>query len=140
MLDVAQAADYFGVPRQIISLCISFYLAPMHIRVGRAWAKPLFPQKSIVADCTWATVLIRCLMLGPAERCVAELSLEASSRCFTLSLKIYVGDLTLLMSAALEQLRNFAVRAANRLIGWIIGTLQLTVAAISFFVLHLPQT
>ena len=128
LVDVALAADYFGIPRAIIRLCLSFYLAPRYIRVGRAWAKPVFPQRSIVAGCTWATVLIRCLMLGPAERLLAELHREAAASALIVSFKIYVDDLTLLMSAALAKLRNFVKRAASKLVGWVTGTLRLSVA------------
>ena len=46
-------------------------------------------------------MLIRCFMLGPAERFLAELNSLAVAQSFTFSLKIYVDDVTLLLSAAL---------------------------------------
>ena len=126
--DIAAAADNFGVPRRIISLCIDFCLAPRHIRVSRSWARPLFPQRSIVAGCTWAIVLIRCFMLGPAERFLTELSSLAFVRSLTFSLKIYVDDVTLLVSAALAKLRESVGHVASRLVDWISGSLKLSVA------------
>ena len=128
LLDVAIAADYMGIPRPIIRLFLAFYLSPRFIRVGRAWAKPVFPQCSIVAGCTWATVLIRCLMLGPAERFLAGLQREANECEILVAFKIYVDDLTLLMSAARAHLRRFIKRAAKSLTRWVSDTLKLKVA------------
>ena len=128
LVDVAQAADYMGVPRPVISLCLSFYLAPRRIRVGRSWSKPLFPQRSIVAGCTWAMIYIRCLILGPAERFLAELRALACGHELNLLLRIYVDDVTLLVSSALERLKRFVTVAAGRLVSWISGTLKLAVA------------
>ena len=126
--DVACAADYFGIPRTVVRLFIAFYLTPRYIRVGKSWASPVFPCRSIVAGCTWATVLVRCFMLGPVERFLEVIQREAAARALIISFKVYVDDLTLLMAASLARLRKFVVRASKMLVDWISGTLKLQVA------------
>ena len=126
--DIAVAAHYFGVPRCVLSLCIDFYLAPRYIRVARSWARPLYPTRSIVAGCTWATVLIRCFIIGPADRFLKDLSGVAMATSLSISLKIYVDDVTLLISAALHRLREAVRKVSSKLLAWISHSLRLTVA------------
>ena len=128
LTDVAIAADIFGVPRSVISLCLDFYLAPRRIRVGKAWSAASYPRRSIVPGCTWAMVFIRCIMVGPTERFILELCSLISGNELALVLRIYVDDLTLLVSGPLRGLTSYVAVAAHKLIDWVQRALRLTVA------------
>ncbi len=66
--EIADGGLAIGMPEEIILLTIHAYAGPRRIRVDKAWSKPVYPQRSIVAGCTWATIHIRTLAIGPTEK------------------------------------------------------------------------
>ncbi len=66
--EIVQGAAAFGIPAPIIALALHQYAGPRRIRVGKAFSAAAYPRRSIVPGCTWATVLIRTIIVGPAER------------------------------------------------------------------------
>ncbi len=68
VLEHTSTARDFGVPIEILALTSHQYVGPRFIRVQRAMSKPLDPRVSIIAGCTWATALIRILVIPEAER------------------------------------------------------------------------
>ncbi len=90
--EFALAAKDFGLPQTIISLCLHAYLGPRRIRVRGAMSKRVFPTRSIIAGCTWATVHVRLLIIGPAEKLLEKLRARCEGWGITVNLNVYVDD------------------------------------------------
>ncbi len=71
--EYAASAAKFGVPPVVISLATHLYLAPRRIRVRSAYSAAVIPRRSVVAGCTWATVLIRLIVILPAEALLRQI-------------------------------------------------------------------
>ena len=67
VMEFASGARCLGLPLVIIALTAHLYLGPRCIRVGTAHSRRIFPRRSILAGCTWATVHIRFYIVGPAD-------------------------------------------------------------------------
>ncbi len=67
VVDFAKGAANLGIPSIIVALTAHIYTGPRMLRVRRAAAPPIFPRKSIIAGCTWATVHVRVMMLAPLD-------------------------------------------------------------------------
>ncbi len=66
--EVAEGARRVGIPLTIVAMACHLYLGPRHISVNQAVSQAIFPRRSILAGCTWATLLIRAIMIKPVER------------------------------------------------------------------------
>ncbi len=67
MEELAHGAKRFGVPQAVIVLAIHLYSGPRRIRVNNAISKCTYPRKSVLAGCTFATMLIRMISIGPID-------------------------------------------------------------------------
>ncbi len=68
------------------------YLGPRHVRVGQAVAAGAFPRRSILAGCTWATLVIRFIMAPQVERFLGTLKVEYDRWNADANMMIYVDD------------------------------------------------
>ncbi len=66
--EVIQGAIAFGIPARIVALALHQYAGPRRVRVAQAHSRAAYPAPSIIPGCTWAAVLIRTIMVGPAEK------------------------------------------------------------------------
>ncbi len=67
-VELVQGAAAFGLPPAITALALHQYSGPRRLRVGRAHSQAVFPTRSVIPGCTWATVFIRMMIVGPAEK------------------------------------------------------------------------
>jgi hypothetical protein len=67
LAEVTDGARQFGVPTQIILLTSHLYSGPRRIRVGEAHSRRVYPLRSILAGCTWATLFVRLIVIKPIE-------------------------------------------------------------------------
>ncbi len=104
LLDIAQYYEYiepaeyaisaikFGLPKVVVALATHIYLAPRRIRVRAAYSIAVVPRRSVVAGCTWATVLIRLIVIPLAERLLEQIRGRFESWGMRCHLSIYVDD------------------------------------------------
>ncbi len=70
-INVAELADgskLYGMPSAITSLIAHLYTGPRRVRVDGVVSARSFPRRSVLAGCTWATLIVRLIMIKPAER------------------------------------------------------------------------
>ncbi len=72
-IEYTHAALHFGLPRAVVELSSHMYFARRRVRVKGAYSKGVFPRRSIIAGCTWATSLIRILVIPHIEDFLKQL-------------------------------------------------------------------
>ncbi len=117
--EFACAARKFGVPQSIISLCIHTYLGPRRIRVRGALSRKIFPTRSIVAGCTWATVFVRILAIAPAEKLLEQIRARCNNWGIHVSLNIYVDDAIAVTRGDATGVVLMHAWVTKRLISWV---------------------
>ncbi len=117
--EMIEGALAFGVPRPILALAVHQYSGPRRIRVDRAYSQPVYPGRSIVPGCTWATVLIRTLVIGPCEKLLQAIRRRAEGWDVRGSLNVYVDDLALTTSGCLRTVSMLHVWSSRVLMGWV---------------------
>ncbi len=126
--EVAVAAKSFGLPQAIISLCLHAYLGPRRIRVRGAMSRRVFPTRSIIAGCTWATVHVRLLIIAPAE----DFLRKARARCegwgVQVRLNIYVDDAMAITTGNKTGVALVHAWVTKMLIAWVTRTLRKEIA------------
>ncbi len=65
--EVADGARRAGLPLELIVLACHLYVGPRHISVNNIISQAVFPRRSILAGCTWATLLIRAIIIKPVD-------------------------------------------------------------------------
>ncbi len=90
--DFAIGAIQVGIPLPIILLTSHLYTGPRLLRVRQAVADPLFPRRSVVAGCTWATVHVRVMMLLPLDRFQERIKAMAKQWDVQVRLTMYIDD------------------------------------------------
>ncbi len=88
--DFAIGAIQVGIPLHIILLTSHLYTGPRLLRVRQAVADPLFPRRSVVAGCTWATVHVRVMMLLPLDRFQERIKAMAKQWDVQVRLTMYI--------------------------------------------------
>ncbi len=117
-----------GLPKTVMTLAVYLYLGPRHIRCGEAVAAALYPRRSILAGCTWATLLIRIIMAEPTDQFFRVFNAECRAWQARPSMTIYVDDgavTTMGHASAVEYVHAWASRL---LLQWVRVALQKEVA------------
>ncbi len=113
--EYAQGAHDQGVPAVVIALTAHLYTGPRLIRVRRAVAPPVYPRKSIVAGCTWATVFVRTMMVKPLDVFVKTLCRIATEWAVKSRVIFYIDDGVLLTTGEVNGVA-YVHRTATRLL------------------------
>ncbi len=121
-------AKRLGIPRQLIALAANFYLGPRRLRVGKAVSALLHPRRSIVAGCTWCTVLIRVIVLAPLDSFARQLRAVYRRWNAELLLRLYIDDGMITSIGHREAVAHLHVSASALLISWITNVLKKMVA------------
>ncbi len=128
--EYARAALRFGVPKIIIILSSHIYLAPRRLRIKGAYSTEVFPKRSIIAGCTWATAFIRILVIPHVE----EFLERARSRAFDLgydlivTIMMYVDDVLALTVGDKHQVARFHAWVTKTIINWVKEALKKEIA------------
>ncbi len=94
-IDIAEFAGpaiRLGMPRCIIALAAHFYLGPRRIRVRGAYSEAMHPRRSIVAGCTWCTVLIRVAVAAPLDGLTNQLKKWMKEWNVNVLTRMYIDD------------------------------------------------
>ncbi len=122
--EIADGAMAVGIPHEVIILAIHAYTGPRRIRVDKAWSRPVFPTRSIVAGCTWATVLIRALAIGPTEKFLAAVVKCSGEWEVAVQYSMYVDDLILSTAGVLGAVQWVHAMATRMLVLWMKGAMR----------------
>ncbi len=122
--EMADGALAMGVPAEIILLTVHAYSGPRRIRVDNAWSSAVHPRRSIVAGCTWATVLIRAIAVGPTEKFLAEVNKCCTQWEVAVQFSQYIDDLIISTAGRADAVRIVHVIVTRMLINWMTGTMR----------------
>ncbi len=100
-------------------LAAHFYLGPRRIRVGRAFSRLIFPTRSLVAGCTWCTVLIRIIVLRPLDLLMKQLSSWESTWGVKFLARFHVDDGMLTTKGPRSATELIHVWATKFLLRWV---------------------
>ncbi len=122
--EYAIAARELGLPMVIIALTAHQYLGPRHLRLQDAYSLPMFPRKSLIAGCTWATTFIRVLIIGPMDGLLNTIRKQYSSWGLRVSSTVYVDDAALSTSGERNGVILMHAWATRTLLRWVKNTLR----------------
>ncbi len=90
--ELAVGARRFGLPLQVTALLAHLYTGPRRIRVGQAVSVARFPRRSILAGCSFALLLIRLIIVKPAESLMKIIEERIRGWTASCHLTFYVDD------------------------------------------------
>ncbi len=126
--EVIHGAIAFGIPVQIIALALHQYAGPRRIRVGQAHSAATYPSRSIIPGCTWATVLIRTIMVAPAEKFIRTARERAEGFDARFLLNVYIDDLAMTTTGSIRDVLFFHSWATKLLVQWVQARLKKSLA------------
>ena len=124
----AAGARNCGLPLKVVALTAHLYLGPRSIRVGSAHSRRVFPRRSILAGCTWATVHVRLFMVRPADVFCDTLRKHLQEWELTFRLCIYVDDAILSVAGKRHAISHCLPWISNLLLQWLVQVLQKPIA------------
>ncbi len=122
--EVMRGAREHGLPLTIAILAADLYLSPRCVRVDGCYSKFVRPRRSILAGCTWATVIIRLIMISPSESFIAMLRKKAAERDAYNDLTLYIDDGILVTTGQLDAVTFVHAWACRMLISWVHNVLR----------------
>ncbi len=117
-----------GLPRAIMLLSAHLYLGPRHIRCGEAVSSALYPRRSVLAGCTWATLIIRIIMAGPTDRFLRMIRERYAEWNARVLMTIYVDDGVVSTRGHRSAVEYLHVWVSKLLLAWIKTVLRKEVA------------
>ncbi len=127
-LEYAAVAVRFGQPRVVVALATHLYLAPRRIGVKTAYSTAVVPRRSVVAGCTWATVLIRLIVIAPAENLLRQIDERFRSWGLRIHLTIYVDDVLAVTTGNVSAVALLHAWLTRLILNWINVALRKKVA------------
>ncbi len=128
-VEVAGGGVALGIPREVIMLTIHAYCGPRRIRVGKAWSRAVHPRRSIVAGCTWATVHIRTIAIGPTERFLRTVKQVCDGWEMKVKFSLYVDDLLLATAGDPRAVQWILATVTEMMTMWITSGMRKRLAA-----------
>ncbi len=92
LAEITDGAMQFGIPSPILMLASHLYSGPRRIRVGRSYSAQVYPRRSILAGCTWATLFVRLIVVKPIEVLMKRVRERFQGWPALLSLVMYIDD------------------------------------------------
>ena len=126
--DFALGARNLGLPLEVVALSAHLYLGPRCIRVGNAHSRRMFPRRSILAGCTWATVHVRLFMVKPADMFCRTVREQLQQWELTFRLNIYIDDSMLGVSGKRHAIAHCFPWVSSLLLHWLLRVLRKPVA------------
>ncbi len=126
--ELAHGAVSFGIPQSIICLALHQYTGPRRVRVGKAHSAAVFPKRSVIAGCSWATVFIRAITIGPAEKFLRAIKQRCDGFDVSTALNIYIDDLALSTAGLLREAALLHRWATRLLVRWVTVGLKKSLA------------
>ncbi len=118
-VEYADGALALGIPMAIISLTAHAYSGPRRIRVGGAYSGAAYPRRSIIPGCTWATVFVRTLVIGPCERFIRQIRDRYREWGLTSRVCMYIDDVELSSAGNPRSLMFMHAWATSLLFHWV---------------------
>ncbi len=91
-------------------------------------ADPLFPRRSIVAGCTWATFHVRVMLISPLDRFANKLIQQAAIWQATVRLALYIDDGMVMTTGSRGAVAMVHAWASRMLIQFLTSTLKKPIA------------
>ncbi len=126
--EIASGALRQGVPLAVVLLSAHLYLGPRVIRVRKAVSDIMFPQRSVVAGCSWATVHVRVMLLPAMDVFVSQVKRMAESWEVSCKTSLYVDDGILTTVGKIDAVVFVHVWATKLLLDFITMVLHKAVA------------
>ncbi len=131
--EVIRGGRKVGRPSTIMLLSVHLYLGPRHISCGQAIAEALFPARSILAGCTWATLIIRIIMIGPTDYFINVASERFGGWQARLNMSIYVDDGIVSTRGTRSAVEVLHVWVSKMLLAWVSKILRKEIAQDKLF-------
>ena len=128
VMEFAVGARRLGLPLEIVALTAHLYMGPRCIRVGNAYSRKVFPRRSILAGCTWATVHIRFYMIEPADRFCDVVGPVLREWELSFRFSVYVDDVMVAVMGRRQSIAHCLPWLSRLLLQWILRVLQKPVA------------
>ncbi len=127
--ELISGAAAFGLPPAVTSLVMHQYAGPRRLRVGQAHSQAVYPTRSVIPGCTWATVLIRMMVIGPAEKFLRAVQQRCTGFDVSINLNIYVDDLAVTTRGFAREAILLHTWVTRLLVQWITQRLHKRLAA-----------
>ncbi len=130
-IDVAELADgskQYGMPSAITSLIAHLYTGPRRIRVDGVVSARSFPKRSVLAGCTWATLIVRLIMIKPAERLLEAIKRRAAGWDIGVGLVVYIDDGAVTTRGRVDAVSFIHNWITRLVITWVKSTLRKKIA------------
>ncbi len=122
--ELAHGALAFGIPPEVVALALHQYAGPRRVRVGGACSQPAYARRSVIPGCTWATVFVRAIIIGPAEKFQEAVAVRFRGFDVAHTLSIYIDDLVMTTMGCSRDVALLHVWATRLLLQWAAGQLR----------------
>ncbi len=129
-MEYVRTAIEFGIPKSIVVLIVHLYLAPRRLRVKGSYSARAYPRRSIWAGCTWATALIRIMMIPHVDAFLrqAQQRIIDTGVNIKLTAMVYVDDVLAMTTGSAHQVARFHAWVTKALLVWVRDSLHKKVA------------
>ncbi len=126
--EVAEGARIAGIPLQIVALACHMYLGPRRISVEKVVSAEIFPRRSILAGCTWATLLIRAIVTKPVDKLQELINERTRSWDVKVNITRFVDDGAFTTRGTLAKVEYIHSWLTRLVLNWVRRVLRKSVA------------
>ncbi len=126
--ELADGSKQFGLPSAITSLLAHLYTGPRRIRVDGVVSARSYPRRSVLAGCTWATLIVRLIMIQPAERLLEAIKRRAAGWDIGVGLIVYIDDGAVTTRGRVDAVAFIHNWITRLVISWVKNTLRKRIA------------
>ncbi len=126
--DVAAGAKMFGLPQCIFILNLHLYMGPRRIKIGSTCSAPVFPSRTVLPGCAWATVHVRMILIRPVDKFIEKLKDRIDGWVVHVALSLYVDDWALTATGDFDGVAFLHPLLTRSLLLWIARCLKMRVA------------
>ncbi len=132
-IDVAEIADgakRIGLPLPVTVLAVHLYLGPRRISVDKTISAALYPSRSILAGCTWATLLIRAIIIKPADALQRIIQEKIKNWGVKINMTLFVDDGAFSTRGTVSKVEHIHSWLTRLVLNWVRNVLRKKVSQI----------
>ncbi len=126
--ELARPALRIGIPKRVLALTSHFYLGIRRLRVGRAYSAGIYPRRGIVPGCTWCTVYVRVVVIGPLDGMTRQLKKWICTWGVDIICRMYIDDVLLTTLGNRSNVAMVHAWASEHVLAWVKLALKKRVA------------